>query len=129
MYRRLPSVPLTGEPPRASRAGGGPVRLLRSAVGGAVSSLRFRLRSVRKVVWRAEDLAVGGARLAWGVARRSARPLLVALVVGRALQTVGRGRLPEMRMARMTPAEQVSPFHQSRLILQRGFSIVRMRCF
>jgi hypothetical protein len=54
-----------------------------------------------------EDLAVGGAKLALRVAKHSVRPLLIGYITNRALQTLERSRLPAMRMARMTPAEQV----------------------
>lgn len=93
----------------------GPIQQAQALVGGLLSSALRRVRAARKVIWHVEDLAVGGAKLALHVARRSVRPLLVGLIVHRALRTIEGSRLPAMRMARMSPAERLE-YHNTRLM-------------
>lgn len=50
---------------------------------------------------------VGGARGALRLARISVRPVLIGLIVNRAIATLEAARAPEARAARMTHAEQV----------------------
>ena len=85
----------------------GPLRQALSAVRGVIAGAARQVRSARKLVWQIEDIAKGGASLALRVARKSVRPLLIGLVVNRALRTIEASRLPEVRMARMSPAERL----------------------
>jgi hypothetical protein len=73
------------------------------------------VRAARKLVWKTEDIAVGGVKLALGIARRAARPLLIGFVVHRALSTVENARLPACRTARMSPAERLE-YENTRLM-------------
>ena len=110
---------LTSTPPSVCAADApsqpGPIHQAKALVGSLLSSALSRVRAARKVIWHVEDLAVGGAKLALRVARRSVRPLLVGLVVHRALRTIEGSRLPEMRMARMSPAERLE-YNNTRLM-------------
>ncbi|GAX83008.1 hypothetical protein CEUSTIGMA_g10435.t1 [Chlamydomonas eustigma] len=96
-----------GEPPSPPNA----VQRLVNLGRDVFNSISRRMRSTRKVVWQMEDLAVGGARLALHVAKHSVRPLLIGFIANRALQTLERSRLPAIRMAKMSPAEQVDYYH------------------
>ena len=84
-------------------------------LGGLLSAAARRIRSTRKLVWQMEDIAVGSAKLALGVARRAARPLLIGLVVHRALSTIESARQPMYRTARMSPAERLE-YENTRLM-------------
>eukprot|EP00197_Chlamydomonas_leiostraca_P010551 CAMPEP_0202865700 /NCGR_PEP_ID=MMETSP1391-20130828/6304_1 /ASSEMBLY_ACC=CAM_ASM_000867 /TAXON_ID=1034604 /ORGANISM="Chlamydomonas leiostraca, Strain SAG 11-49" /LENGTH=514 /DNA_ID=CAMNT_0049545567 /DNA_START=40 /DNA_END=1585 /DNA_ORIENTATION=+ len=100
-----------GPAPKGKRGGAGAgssgPNLLGRVTGGvgavvrAVGSLRYRGRNLRKAVWRLEDVAVGGAKLALRLARKAVRPALIALVLHRTLSTLEDSRTLEARMSRL----------------------------
>lgn len=46
-------------------------------IGGVVNTIGYRTRSIRKVVWRVEDIAIAGSKLAAKVAVKAVRPLVI----------------------------------------------------
>jgi len=95
--------------------GPNPFSQVRGLITSALGAARRRTRSLRKAVWQVEDIVKGSARFALGAAKKAVRPVLVGLVVHRALRTIEASRLPAVRLARMKPADQIE-WYYSRLL-------------
>lgn len=54
-----------------------------------------------------EDVAVGGAKLAVRVARRSIRPILIGFIINRTLQTLEDSRCTALRLAKLPLKDQM----------------------
>lgn len=104
-------------PPRPSllRRGRNLVGSVVALPAGLAGRALRRLGGVQKLWWRVEDIAVEGGKAAFKLARKSARPLLIAFVLHRTLKTLERSRGMEAKMSKMSP-DQATDYYYSRLL-------------
>ena len=98
----------------ARKANARPAALLRRLKGAAtalrpanlLSTAGAQLSRARRLAWRLEDAGVFSARLAARLARRAARPALVAIIAHRAMSTLSESRWPAHQAARLPRSQQ-----------------------
>lgn len=96
-----------------------PIKFLFRGVKGIVVETGYqvlrRVNQVKEAVLRIEDIAVGTAKFTLRLAKRSARPILVALIVNRALQTLEDSQDPIEQMGRMGSVDQANYYYSNLL--------------
>mmetsp|Transcript_2727 Transcript_2727/g.4714 ORF Transcript_2727/g.4714 Transcript_2727/m.4714 type:complete len:480 (-) Transcript_2727:401-1840(-) len=109
-----------GPPPR--RTGPGFLQQAQHLAGGLLHAPRGLIRtlgnstrSLRYNAWRLEEFAVSAAKVTVKVARKAARPVIIALVLRRALQTIDAAQNVQMRIARLPPAEAMDLYYRTLL--------------
>jgi hypothetical protein len=73
------------------------------------------VRGLRGAVWRLEDLVTLAAKHGLRIAGHAVRPVLIGIVLHRALRTLESSRTLGNRMARMPPAKAVDYYFRTLL--------------